>query len=261
MKPVHLASVGLIAPGLPCWAAAREIIKGDLDYEPTATPRPTADMLPANERRRAAVTVRWALAAAQEAAGASGYPVDRIATVFASSGGDGETLHWMCEALAAPEREVSPIRFHNSVHNAPAGYWTIATGSRLPSTTVCGYDASFSIGLLEAVSQVIVDRLPVLLVVYDLPYPEPLLTVRPFSAPFAVAIVLEPESRAGGIGSARMELRRGAATTPLPERLAGLADNPAAQALPLLAGLVAGGTQTVRLKYVDGWHLAADIDA
>ena len=261
MTPVHLASVGLIAPGLPCWAAARAVIMGERGYEPGTVPQPAADMLPANERRRAAVTVRWALAAAQEAAGASGYPADRIATVFASSGGDGETLHGMCEALAAPGREVSPTRFHNSVHNAPAGYWSIAAGSRLPSATVCGYDASFSVGLFEAALQVAVDRLPVLLVAYDLPYPEPLRAVRPVATPFAVAVVLEPEPRAGGVGSARMELRRGAIVTPFPERLAPLADNPAAQALPLLAGLISGAPQTVRLKYVGGWHLAMDLAA
>ena len=48
------------------------------------------------------------------------------------------------------ERELSPTRFHNSVHNAPAGYWSIATQSREPSTSLCRDDESFQAALLEA---------------------------------------------------------------------------------------------------------------
>src|SRR3546814_8269162 len=80
--------------------------------------------------------------------------------------------------LATPERIVSPTDFHNSVHNAAAGYWGIGTGSRAPSTTLAGYDASFALGLLEAGLQVVGDRRAVLLVVFDVPAPEPLLHAR-----------------------------------------------------------------------------------
>ena len=54
----------------------------------------------------------------------------RSPTVFTSSSGDGDNVHEICETLAAADRQVSPTRFHNSVHNAPAGYWSIATRSR-----------------------------------------------------------------------------------------------------------------------------------
>ena len=81
--------------------------------------------------------------------------------------------------LATDGREVSPTRFHNSVHNAPSGYWAVATGSREPSTSLCAYDASFAAGLLEAAAQATVDDRPVTLVAYDLPYPEPLQRARP----------------------------------------------------------------------------------
>ena len=43
---------------------------------------------------------------------------------------NGQVIHEICEALATDEREVSPTRFHNSVHNASAGYWGIATRSQ-----------------------------------------------------------------------------------------------------------------------------------
>ena len=81
-------------------------------------------MLPANERRRAAASVRWALAAAQEAVSAAAARPARSRPSSPPAASDGETLHRICEALASAEREVSPTRFHNSVHNAAAGYWT-----------------------------------------------------------------------------------------------------------------------------------------
>ena len=75
----------------------------------------------------------------------------------------GDITHQICEALARPEREVSPTSFHNSVHNAPAGYWSIATGSRLASTSICAYDVSFAAGLLEAAAYATVEHQPVML--------------------------------------------------------------------------------------------------
>src|SRR3546814_10360262 len=78
-----------------------------------------------------------------------------LATVFAGSDADMAILQRISAALATPERIVSPTDFHNSVHNAAAGYWGIGTGSRAPSTTLAGYDASFALGLLEAGLQVV----------------------------------------------------------------------------------------------------------
>src|SRR3546814_8872974 len=96
--------------------------------------------------------------------------------------------------LATPERIVSPTDFHNSVHNAAAGYWGIGTGSRAPSTTLAGYDASFALGLLEAGLQVVGDRRAVLLVVFDVPAPEPLLHARPMAMPASCALWLSHRS-------------------------------------------------------------------
>ena len=41
--------------------------------------------------------------------------------------------------------------------------------------------------VVEAASQVQAEGAPVLLVVYDLPYPPPFYALRPFAQPFAVA--------------------------------------------------------------------------
>ena len=94
--------------------------------------------------------------------------------MFTSSSGDGDNVHAICESARHAERQVSPTRFHNSVHNAAAGYWSIATQCRAASTSLCCHDASFAAGLLEAASQVAVDGKPVALIAYDHPYPAPL---------------------------------------------------------------------------------------
>lgn len=260
MTGVYVEAVGLIGPGLPDWRVAREVLRGERTHEPAGLPRPDAGMLPANERRRAANSVRWALAAAQEAVSASSYRADEVATVFATSDGDGETLHHLCEVLASPQREVSPTRFHNSVHNAAAGYWSIAAGSQHPSTSLCGYDATFAAGLIEAASQVWTERTAVLLVAYDLPFPPPLFAVRPVAEPFAVALVLAPEPRPGTLACCRITVRPASSPgAPIPAALRGeLASNPAAQALPLLAMIARDQRVSVPLGYLTGCQVVVE---
>ena len=259
MTQVHIDAMGVIGPGLPDWRTAREVLRGERQPEPRPLPRPDASMLPANERRRAAANVRWALAAAQEAIGASHYRAAELSTVFAASCSDGETLHHLCEALASPQREVSPTRFHNSVHNAVAGYWSIAAASQRPSSSLCGFDASFAAGLIEAASQVLSDQAAVLLVSYDLPYPPPLYAVRPVAEPFAVALVLAPEAHPGTLACCRITMGPEAAThAPLPAVLQDLASNPAAQSLPLLESIAHRRCEPVRLAYLPGCQVIVE---
>jgi beta-ketoacyl synthase-like protein len=257
--PLYVQSVGLLGPGLPDWRTGRDILRGARPYEIGASPQPNPDMLSPNERRRGAKSVRWAVAVAQEAVAASGLKAADIATVFTSSGGDGETMHCICEALAAPGREVSPTRFHNSVHNAAAGYWSIAAGSRRPSVSLCGYNASFAIGLLEAAVQASVERTAVLLVAYDLPYPQPLHSVRAIDEPLAVAVLLAPEPGASELARWRIALAPAAASTSLPASLVGIcASNPVAQCLPLLVALARDAREQVRIDYLDDRQLVVE---
>lgn len=248
MNRLYVHGVGVLGPGLPGWAAARRVMSREQPYRYELPPEPRPDALPPNERRRGARTVRWAIAVAEEAMRDSGIPASSVASVFASSSGDGETLHQICEALARPEREMSPTRFHNSVHNAPAGYWGIASGSRGTSMTLCGYDASFGLGLLEAAALVQAGEGAVLLVAYDLPYPEPLRLVRPILAPLAIAILLSGEARPGALARWEASLSAEAAVAdPAQDWPAELASNPAAQALPLLAAVARRAADTTRI--------------
>jgi hypothetical protein len=178
-----------------------------------------------------------------------------MAMVFASSSGDVDTVHDILGTLATERREVSPTRFHNSVHNAPAGYWAVATGSREPSTSLCAFDDSFSAGLLEAAVQAAVDQRPVTLTAYDLPYPEPLNTARPIDGMFAAALVLTPEPANRTIAALTIApgRRDTVASTMTDARLEQLRrGNPAARSLPLLAAIARDFPETIHLMAAAG---------
>ena len=149
----YLRAVGLLGPGLPGWAASAAILSGKTPYTPSAVVVPPPEALPPAERRRTGPPIKLALAIGLEALAQAGHSAADVATVFTSSGGDGQIIHDICQSLAGAERDISPTRFHNSVHNAAAGYWGIALRSHAASTSLCGHDWSFIAGLLEACAQ------------------------------------------------------------------------------------------------------------
>jgi len=61
--------------------------------------------------------------------------------------------------LAGENKALSPTKFHNSVHNAAAGYWTISTGCMQAANSVAGFDNSVSLTLLEALIQADAEQL------------------------------------------------------------------------------------------------------
>ena len=232
----------MLAPGLEGWPAGARVLSGESAFTPTPVQRPVASLLPAAERRRCAPSVAWTLAVAQEAVAQSGLDAGAFAVVFASSDGDGDIVHRLCVALATPEAAVSPTDFHNSVHNAATGYWSIGAHSQAPSTAICAYDGSFSAGLLEAACQIAIEKRPVLLVTVDLPYPPPLAPHRPVRHGFAAALALEP-------GAGLEVTLDGAAPDSLP--LKDFEGNAAAAALLLLAALARPGEALIRLPFAE----------
>ena len=256
MTGLTVSGIGFAAPGLVGWPMARECLAGAAAYRPEPLPRLSPQGLPANERRRLSTTMRLALAVAEEALGGVPESARQIATVFASGNGDGDIINAICEELAKPEPAVSPTQFHNSVHNAPAGYWSIAAHAMTPHTAVAAHDATFSAGLLEAAT-LTTEGMPVLLVAYDRPLPEPLNKTRPGSGEFACALLLhrQPEQTPAGL-SLRLENGGQESTIADPMLEALRADNPAARALPLLEALARGRVDTeIRLPYVSGTRL------
>ncbi|MEO8809500.1 MAG: beta-ketoacyl synthase chain length factor [Rhodanobacter sp.] len=236
---VWVEGVGLWSPQLADFAALGSVLDGHTPAPPPA--RPAAAMLSPNERRRAPQSVLLAVEAGGQAVAMSGREAATLACVFSSSHGDQPITDYMCATLAQVPAELSPIRFHNSVHNAAVGYWTMASGCHAPSTALAAQRASFGAGLLEAVSQVLAERRAVLLVCSDTEGSGPLRDVTGCAQAFGCALVLAPAASASSIASLELQLRGGQAETALPEPLAGWRrDNPSATGLALLALLSRG---------------------
>jgi len=253
----HIEGMGLLGPGLDGWANSVAVLQGRSPYLRQSTVVPMPDGLPPAERRRLGLVVKLALSVGLQATSKAGVDPDALPAVFASSGGDGQNCHEICQALANDEKLISPTRFHNSVHNAAAGYWSIATRSKAASNALCAFDWSFAAGLLEAVTQVAVDRTRVLLVAYDAPYPQPLFDKRPISEAFGVAFVLSPT---GDGASLTLRLDDAPADRMDNAELEALrASIPAARALPLLQRLAAGSAGVVNIDYLDGRSLAVEV--
>lgn len=260
---VWISGVGVCAPGLPDWPTGRSVLAGLQPYHGDKVPRFDRVRLPRNEARRATPTVRLALQAADEALDAAGLDARRCGAVFACAGGNTEALEALCLALLEPEPALSPGQFNHSVHNAPLGYWSIATGSMRPAISVGAFDATFAAGLLEAVALARLDRQPVLLVAYDTPPPLALRPFRSVAVAFGVALLLTPDPVAGSIARLGEFIIRPGPADPMPDkvleqlRLA----NPAARALPLLRQLAAGGSAVVALPYLSDARLDLDVQA
>jgi hypothetical protein len=235
MNPVYIESLGVAAPGLAGWAQARAVLLGEQAYVAQELETYQPNLLPANERRRATPAVRLAFRVAEEAVTASTILAEDLAGVFATAEADTSILHRICTALAEDSRAVSPTDFHNSVHNAAAGYWSIAANAKLPSVTLAAHDATFVAGLIEACGLVHGDGYKVLLVVYDLRPPEPLFETRPLTCSAGVAFVLTAERSEHSL--ARIEI---AAATSDETSMSNAAletlrlGNPATRTLPLL---------------------------
>lgn len=254
--------LGVLGPGLEGWTATGAILRGTSPYiaQPTVLPMP--ERLPPAERRRLGRVVKLALAVGQQAVARAGVNPVVLPSVFSSSGGDGHNCHEICEALARDEKAISPTRFHNSVHNAAAGYWSIATGATATSNALCAFDASFGAGLLECVTQVVADRTRVLLVAYDAQYPAPLFAKRPIPDAFGVAMVLAPnESRAREMTRVSLSFSNAPADTMADSSLESLrASIPAARSLPLLRQIALGSSGSVHIDYLGQTTLSVDVD-
>jgi hypothetical protein len=201
-----------------------------------------------------------ALTVASEAAAMSGLAPANLRSVFASGNGDGVVVGSILVDLTArgdQARLLSPTQFHNSVHNAAAGYWSIATACRQPVTCLACHDFTWPASLLAAMAEVTTQDEPVLLCVYDHPMPAPLDAKRGLIAPFGLGLVLAPAEQTGGMAKITVEFvpeppPDGAAGPYQPALRALAAGNPAAHAVRLLETLARGQQDRHALAYLDG---------
>lgn len=261
-RDLHLSllGIGVWSPGLPDWNGLCGLLRGETSST-DAPAKPAASLLPPAERRRAPDTVRLAVEVAAQAVAMSGLDAADLPSVFTSGHGDAVIMDYMCATLADTPTQMSPTRFHNSVHNAAAGYWTIATGCRRASNAVCADRNSFGAGLLEAAIQVVTGHEPVLLAAFDAPGKGPLTDMIATRTPFGCALVLAPGHASGARAVLRLRLGTDSESTPRHATLAALcADNACGHGLVLLEALAGAVDGRVRVPAGDGLTLDIDTD-
>lgn len=265
---VQVRSVSVLGPGMPAWDQAASILRGEAPHALDPVQLPVPAMLPPAERRRVGVVLKLAFAVAADACARAQADPALLPTVFSSTGGDSENCHHLLSTLASGDRAVSPTRFHNSVHNMPAGYWSVATRCMQPSTSIAAFDGTFAAGLLEAATQVAATQAPCLLVAFDTAYPQPLYRLRPIPHLFGIGMVLSPagdsNASAGDASSlARLNLHfsRGKPSTRMAQdTLEQLRSSvPAARSLPMLQALARREAADCIVDYLDDLQLAVNV--
>ena len=165
----------------------------DKEWQDDGSKGPKPEIIPANERRRAPLPVRLAVESSWQATLESNFKAENLSCVFVSALGDTQLTDYMCRVLAGDTKQLSPTKFHNSVHNAAAGYWTISTGCMKAANSVAGYEESVSLTLLEAIAQINIEQQPTLLTFYDAPVSKVLQDLLKNEYPFAVSMIIVPE--------------------------------------------------------------------
>jgi len=224
-------------------------------------------LLPTAVRRRAPVSVKMAIEVMKQACDMAALDPRDLATVYCSAMGDMQITDYICQTLTESPELLSPTQFHNSVHNAATGYWTIATAAHSPATAISAYTYSASMAFFEAAVQAVGEELPVLLVTEEVQAPPALRFACPTNAPFAAAMVLAPVSKnLPALARLGFKTRVGAVEWTghgdLPDQLA---DIPSAQLISILAALADSQAlhepQRVKLPLSPGMHMDISITA
>lgn len=249
---MDILGVGVCAPGLPDWNTLLAAFDGaSVSTEKLIS---TTTLLSERDRRRAPATAKLSLAAAEQACNMAGMAPDELIAIFSTGMGDMNISDYMCRILAKNPNQLSPTQFHNSVHNAASGYWSIAVGARGDVTALCGGPDSVTVGLIEASSRVCDTAKPILLVMYDDIAVGPLRQLFPTQHPFATALLLSRPMLTPAVAQLSATAVRGKdSSLTMPSALQDrLDDNPAARVLPLLALIGACTDQAITLGAEQG---------
>ena len=224
MRSLHVAGIGLWTPGL-------------------AAASPPAALLPPALRRRSGLLCRAVAEVVGLAAAEGGADLSRTPMVYGSVYGETSAAIEMMGAFAEGEGLPSPTTFHNSVHNAPAGYLSIATGCRVFSPSIAAGPETTAMALLDAWMLLLQRGGDVVVALADEPVPAPLGVPGLFPLA-AVAFLLRADP--GQPARARLGApKRGAgALPPIP---AGFAAHPCAPAFRLASALARGQRGAVSL--------------
>lgn len=139
--PLHVLGVGFFSTA----HAAATDVAGGMRSGPH---KPAFALLVGRARRFTSLVMQMHVEVCQQAT--AGLPREvACGSVFCSNHGEVQTA----ADIIADIREhqaVSSARFAVSVHNSPSGVYSIAAGSRQPTTTITSGASSFAAGMLEA---------------------------------------------------------------------------------------------------------------
>lgn len=189
MTELEIAGLGVWSPFFSNWQEFAEGINTG-NWRSGSVLQP--DLIPAMERRRAPQSVKLAVEVMTQACAMACLDPARAAAVFSSAMGDMQITDYLCRTLATAPRSVSPTRFHNSVHNATTGYWSIASHSHAATNAISAYTYTAPMAFLEAAIQALEEATPVLLVTQEMAAPPALYKTCPSDQPFSAAILLTP---------------------------------------------------------------------
>ncbi len=255
---LYLRVASVFAPGHAGWTHSFTALRSQPNSTHQPLTRYQADFLPANERRRLTPTISFALQTAQDlwTQYQQHFPhavADDIAILLLSTDGDTETSYRLCEAILRAEPRISPTLFHNSVHNAAAGYWMIGQSRHTPSTALATGPYSVAQALLEGYMQSRSYQMPVLFVSYDCPVDRRLPDHPAFTLPFSYGLIVSTEPTEKDLARLQLDLINQAkpAVNHWPDE-----QNPSAQAWPLLQHIAQRMTDMQTFPLSESMHLS-----
>jgi len=132
---------------------------GDLDAwaqdaRDESVEKPTGDLVPKRERRRASPLSRAMADAYRDALGMAELEASTVASVFGSALGEASTMIALLDQMWDAKSPISPMKFATSVHNAASGTISIATQNRGYTTSIgADFDTS-AMALIEGIARV-----------------------------------------------------------------------------------------------------------
>jgi hypothetical protein len=190
---LQIGGVGIWSTGILDWREFERVRQAGYVLPEAEKVAPQADIVPARDKRRVPVIARMAIEAGLQACRMAKAEPENIATVFASCMSDNESTDYLCRVVVSPEQAMSPTKFHNSVHNATLGYWSIYTRNHQSGCFVGAYRESFAAALLESAVLCLSGNQAVLCVVYDLAVGDPIRSATLTDESLACGVVLCPD--------------------------------------------------------------------
>lgn len=242
MTDLDLVGIGMWSPFFSDWPAFCDGINNG-NWQSNASLQP--GLIPPRERRRAPQSVKMAVEVLDQACRMASVDPAAAATVFSSAMGDMQITDYLCKVLVAPPRLVSPTRFHNSVHNATTGYWSITRHTHAPTNAVSALGYSAPMAFMEAAVQANEEDLPVLMVSQEMAAPAALRIICPSDNPVSLALLMsKPGIFSDPLASFQFGIQRKSIDWPAlhPDLDEPFKGNFGSRLLPLLTAIASAGS-------------------